>query len=393
MPKEQLLLLFWRHYIATLPKCVEPRPDIKPNGHGIGDVEMTDESAMDVSMAPISFKTTPFVKGSLLAKAALDTVPLNPPVDYIALGIPHYPKIIRHPIDLSTVDKKFSASNPSIPNPGSRHLWVSLDHEGHCIMFDRQTPAPARTDDDNTREKEVPHTCCRHRIALNRQTHMNPPHVSDPTTTMLGKRRYHTCCGGCGHCITLNQQTRMNPTTAPARTNNDNTGVQYGRVRSHTRPQRSTICHQYNKASNMVPHTRFGRDKPYGEIQSAQPPRPQSPSSKYQRAIRRQRIRYGTTHPLLRVPSLSENPPNEDTDESPTQILMRSHPSPECPAPEHDDRLHLIPHTCCSRCGNHCVLSSVLSIHKTPRQEHTRRNTQPPATQYEHPIKTRTNPA
>ncbi|KAF9504774.1 hypothetical protein BS47DRAFT_1244203, partial [Hydnum rufescens UP504] len=62
------------------------------------------------TLSPAQFK---FAQSTLCTlRKQKDTVPLNPPVDYIALGIPHYPKIIRHPIDLSTVDKKFSASNP-----------------------------------------------------------------------------------------------------------------------------------------------------------------------------------------------------------------------------------------------------------------------------------------
>ncbi|KAF9518802.1 hypothetical protein BS47DRAFT_1278161, partial [Hydnum rufescens UP504] len=62
------------------------------------------------TLSPTQFK---FAQSTLRTlRKQKDTVPLNLPVDYIALGIPHYPKIIRHPIDLSTVDKKFSASNP-----------------------------------------------------------------------------------------------------------------------------------------------------------------------------------------------------------------------------------------------------------------------------------------
>jgi hypothetical protein len=37
--------------------------NIKPNGHGIRDIEMINGSMMDVSMALISFKTTPFIEG------------------------------------------------------------------------------------------------------------------------------------------------------------------------------------------------------------------------------------------------------------------------------------------------------------------------------------------
>ncbi|KAF9505609.1 hypothetical protein BS47DRAFT_1367934 [Hydnum rufescens UP504] len=45
------------------------------------------------------------------------------------------------------------------------------------------------------------------------------------------------------------------PTPAPAGTDDHDTRAKYRRVRSHARPQRSTICHQDNETSNMVPHT------------------------------------------------------------------------------------------------------------------------------------------
>jgi hypothetical protein len=39
-------------------------------------------------------------------KKMKDAVPFLCPVDYIALGIPHYPNIISHPMDLGTIEKK-----------------------------------------------------------------------------------------------------------------------------------------------------------------------------------------------------------------------------------------------------------------------------------------------
>ncbi|KAF9518045.1 hypothetical protein BS47DRAFT_1359092 [Hydnum rufescens UP504] len=59
-----------------------------------------------------------------------------------------------------------------------------------------------------------------HRIALDRQTHTNPPPA--PTRTDnddTGKEEApHTHCSG---GVTLDQQTRTNPARAPARTNDD----------------------------------------------------------------------------------------------------------------------------------------------------------------------------
>ncbi|KAI0701725.1 Bromodomain-containing protein [Earliella scabrosa] len=46
-----------------------------------------------------------------------DASPFIQPVDPIALGIPHYPSIIKRPMDFSTIERKLNASNPSKPDP------------------------------------------------------------------------------------------------------------------------------------------------------------------------------------------------------------------------------------------------------------------------------------
>ncbi|KAH9487146.1 Bromodomain-containing factor 1 [Psilocybe cubensis] len=46
-----------------------------------------------------------------------DGAPFLRPVDPIALNVPHYPSIIKHPMDLSTIERKLTASNPSRPDP------------------------------------------------------------------------------------------------------------------------------------------------------------------------------------------------------------------------------------------------------------------------------------
>jgi bromodomain-containing factor 1 len=46
-----------------------------------------------------------------------DAVPFLRPVDPIALNIPHYPSIVKTPMDLSTVERKLTSSNPQKPDP------------------------------------------------------------------------------------------------------------------------------------------------------------------------------------------------------------------------------------------------------------------------------------
>ncbi|TFK41386.1 Bromodomain-containing protein [Crucibulum laeve] len=50
-------------------------------------------------------------------KKLKDAVPFLRPVDYVALQIPHYPSIIKHPMDFSTVERKLTSSNPAKPDP------------------------------------------------------------------------------------------------------------------------------------------------------------------------------------------------------------------------------------------------------------------------------------
>jgi hypothetical protein len=46
-----------------------------------------------------------------------DAVPFLSPVDPVALNIPHYSSVIRHPMDLATVQRKLHSSNPQKPDP------------------------------------------------------------------------------------------------------------------------------------------------------------------------------------------------------------------------------------------------------------------------------------
>ncbi|KAI0762781.1 Bromodomain-containing protein [Fomes fomentarius] len=50
-------------------------------------------------------------------KRLKDAAPFIHPVDPIALGVPHYPSVIKRPMDFSTIERKLGASNPSKPDP------------------------------------------------------------------------------------------------------------------------------------------------------------------------------------------------------------------------------------------------------------------------------------
>ncbi|KAF8168327.1 hypothetical protein B0H34DRAFT_670517 [Crassisporium funariophilum] len=50
-------------------------------------------------------------------KKMKDAGPFLRPVDIVGLNIPHYPSIIKTPMDLSTIDRKLASSNPNKPDP------------------------------------------------------------------------------------------------------------------------------------------------------------------------------------------------------------------------------------------------------------------------------------
>lgn len=50
-------------------------------------------------------------------KKSKDARPFLYPVDIVAMNIPHYPEIITHPMDFSTIEDKLNSSSPTKPDP------------------------------------------------------------------------------------------------------------------------------------------------------------------------------------------------------------------------------------------------------------------------------------
>ena len=60
-------------------------------------------------------------------KKMKEATPFLRPVDPVALNIPHYPSIIKNPMDFATIERKLLTSNPSNPDLGSSLCYHSVD--------------------------------------------------------------------------------------------------------------------------------------------------------------------------------------------------------------------------------------------------------------------------
>ncbi|KAF7320222.1 Bromodomain-containing protein [Mycena kentingensis (nom. inval.)] len=77
-------------------------------------------------------------------KKLKDAPPFLLPVDPVALGIPHYPTIVRNPMDLTTIERKVVAANPGKPDPNPANPRYANTDEfisdvrliiKNCILF------------------------------------------------------------------------------------------------------------------------------------------------------------------------------------------------------------------------------------------------------------------
>ena len=77
-------------------------------------------------------------------KKLKDAAPFLYPVDPIALNIPHYPSVIKNPMDFSTVERKLTSSNPAKPDSNPQNPRYNNAEEfisdvrlifSNCITF------------------------------------------------------------------------------------------------------------------------------------------------------------------------------------------------------------------------------------------------------------------
>ncbi|KAJ9118590.1 hypothetical protein QFC22_003810 [Naganishia vaughanmartiniae] len=94
-------------------------------------------------------------------KKAREAGPFNTPVDPVAFNIPHYTNIITRPMDLSTVETKLNASNPSPPKDKSRP--VKKDTSLGTYSNVQEVVEDVRQIWNNTRIFNGPH----HAVSLN----------------------------------------------------------------------------------------------------------------------------------------------------------------------------------------------------------------------------------
>ncbi|CAL1696537.1 unnamed protein product [Somion occarium] len=92
---------------TATPPPATPSPVPVPNG------PVSDLGPPTLSVAQWRFCTSTV----RTLKKLKDAAPFLHPVDHVALNIPHYPTIIKHPMDFSTVDRKLASSNPTKPDP------------------------------------------------------------------------------------------------------------------------------------------------------------------------------------------------------------------------------------------------------------------------------------
>jgi bromodomain-containing factor 1 len=62
-------------------------------------------------------------------KKSKDGVVFLHPVDPVALNIPHYPSIIKNPMDFSSIERKLNSSNPAKPDPNPNNPRYSSADE------------------------------------------------------------------------------------------------------------------------------------------------------------------------------------------------------------------------------------------------------------------------
>lgn len=83
--------------------------------HVNGEGPSSEPISTDQALGPVQFRFCQSTVKTL--KKLKDAAPFLRPVDPVALNIPHYPSIIKNPMDFGTIERKLASSNPQKPDP------------------------------------------------------------------------------------------------------------------------------------------------------------------------------------------------------------------------------------------------------------------------------------
>ena len=92
--------------MARLPTLPKHHSD----AHSTPRIQPSYNNFINASATQVQFVNAPKSK---------DARPFLYPVDIVAMNIPHYPEIITHPMDFSTIEEKLNSSNPVKPDQHS----------------------------------------------------------------------------------------------------------------------------------------------------------------------------------------------------------------------------------------------------------------------------------
>ncbi|KIK71261.1 hypothetical protein GYMLUDRAFT_976433 [Collybiopsis luxurians FD-317 M1] len=99
---------------ATISNLATPVPPPLPTANPTSDPSTTSASCEPSTLTVAQYRFCQSTVRSL--KKLKDAGPFLRPVDPVALNIPHYPSIIKNPMDFSTIERKLTASNPVKPD-------------------------------------------------------------------------------------------------------------------------------------------------------------------------------------------------------------------------------------------------------------------------------------
>jgi bromodomain-containing factor 1 len=108
--------------VAFMKTATPPPASVSPAPQPEAASSAPNGSITPVDRGPVTFSAAQYkfclsiIRSLKKQKAA---APFLRPVDPVELNIPHYYSIIKHPMDLGTVERKLQSSNPLKPDPNT----------------------------------------------------------------------------------------------------------------------------------------------------------------------------------------------------------------------------------------------------------------------------------